>query len=352
MPAAQKHTEVYVGLFILVGLVMLGGLVLQFGSFRERLAGHYELTVVFDDASGVIKGSEVRMGGARIGEVSDLPRLNEAVRVEVELSINQSIQIPTGSSFQINSATLLGDKLIVVIPPVDKNGGSIAAGSIIEGAGLTGLDAIQSNAEELTRDVLRIMKEAEETFAKVDGAIDEIRDAGGELREAMDKVNGRMLSEKNLMRFDRTMENLEATSARWNNTSEKLDPVVAEAREAITELKKAAATADTTLRTADRAIADLKPSLEKIPKAVDEVRATAGKAGKTLDRINEGEGMLGAMATDNEVAFDFKTFMRNLKDYGVLRYKNPGTKSASPSDAKEEAKTFGDGLRRYGPRVR
>ncbi len=351
MPAPQKHTEVYVGLFILAGLVMLGGLVLQFGRFRERWTGQYPLTIVFDDASGVIKGSEVRMGGAHIGEVADVPKLNDAVKAEVPLSINDTIRIPVGSSFRINSATLLGDKLIVVVPPADQSDGSIAAGSRLQGAGLTGLDAIQNNAEELSHEVLRIIKEAEKTFAKVDKAVVEIRDAGGQLRAAMDKVNARMLSEDNLARFDRTLENLATTSGRWNATSEKLDPVVAEAREAIAEVKKAVATADGTLRSADRAIADLKPSLEKIPKAVDEVRATASKAGKTLDHINAGEGMLGAMATDNDVAFDFKTFMRNLKNYGILNYKNPGSR-ADKSDGEEKDSTFGKGLRRYGPRIR
>ncbi len=350
MPVAKKRTEIRVGLFILAGLVMLGGLVLQFGRFRERLIGQYPLTIVFDDASGVIKGSEVRMGGARIGEVSDLPQLNAAVRVEVPLAIHKSIQIPAGSGFQINSATLLGDKLIVVIPPTDKSGGSIAPGSRIQGAGLTGLDAIQNNAEEVSRDVLRIIKEAEVTFAKLDGAVVEIRDSSVLLREAMDKVNARLLSEDNLTRFDRTMENLSTTTERWNATSAKLDPVVTEAREAIAEVKKAAATANGTLRSADHAITELKPSLEKIPKAVDEFQATTRKAGKTLDRINAGEGMLGAMATDNEVAFDFKTFMRNLKDYGVLRYKNPQSPANGQGKAKEEA--IGEGLRRHGPRNR
>ncbi len=351
MSAPKKHTEIYVGLFILAGLVMLGGLVVQFGRFRERWTGQYPLTVVFDDASGVIKGSEVRMGGARIGEVSDVPELNDAVKVEVPLSITDGIQIPVGSSFRINSATLLGDKLIVVTPPADRSGGSIASGSRLQGGGLTGFDAIQDNAEELSREVLRIIKGAEATFTKVDRAVDEIREAGGELRGAMDKVNARMLSEDNLTRIDQTLGNLASASERWNAASGKLDPVVVEAREAITEVKKLVATADGTLRSADRAITDLKPSLEKIPHAVDEVRATASKAGQTLDRINAGEGMLGAMATDNDVAFDFKTFMHNLKNYGILRYKNPGSRSDKSADEEKES-AFGEGVRRYGPRVR
>ncbi len=57
MPTVKKQTELFVGLFIFAGLALLGGLVLQFGKFSDRLRGHYGLTIVFDDASGVIKRS-------------------------------------------------------------------------------------------------------------------------------------------------------------------------------------------------------------------------------------------------------------------------------------------------------
>lgn len=338
MPAARKRTEVVVGLFILTGMVLLGGLVLQFGKFGDRLRGQYPLTVVFDDASGVIKGSEVRMGGARIGKVASLPELNDAVRVEVELSISSAIRIPVGSIFQINSATLLGDKLIVVVPPREKNGAFIAAGSRIEGAGLTGLDAIQNNAETVTRDVLRIIKEAEETFGKVDEAVVDIRAASTQMRESMNKINGSMLSDKNLRNFDSTLENFSAAAARWNEASGKFEPTLEEARDTIAEIKKAAAGAETTLKSADDAIQKLKPSIDRLPKAVDELTATTRKAGETLDRIKRGEGMLGAMATDNDVAVDFKTFMRNLKEHGILRYKNSAPQSAGQKP--EEKKSW------------
>ncbi len=109
MAVSEKRTETIVGAFLLIGLLLLGGLILQFARFKEHFGGYYTVTVVFDDASGLIKGSEVRMGGARIGRVAELPELNEDVRVEVEVAVNNSIRIPAGSSFQINSATLLGD---------------------------------------------------------------------------------------------------------------------------------------------------------------------------------------------------------------------------------------------------
>jgi phospholipid/cholesterol/gamma-HCH transport system substrate-binding protein len=323
MPAAKKRTELYVGLFLFTGTLLLGGLVLQFGKFRERWAGHYTLTVVFDDASGVIKGSEVRMGGARIGQVASIPELNEAVKVEVPLTIRKSIRIPVGSTFQINSATLLGDKLIVVIPAADRSAGFILPDSRLEGAGLSGLDAIQSNAETVSRDVIRIIKRAETTLEKIDNAVNGLESASGQLDQAMAKINGALLSEKNLTHVDGTLENLHATSVQWNAVSSNLAPALDEVQEAIQEIRKVAARADATLKSADDAITRVAPALEKIPKAVDQFTETTEAAGQALERINRGEGLLGALAADNEVAFDAKVFMRNLKNHGILRYKNP-----------------------------
>lgn len=335
MPATKKRTELFVGLFIFTGLFLLGGLVLQFGKFSDKLRGHYGLTVVFDDASGVIKGSEVRMGGARIGRVARLPELNQAVQVEVELSISSAIRIPAGSAFQINSATLLGDKLIVVIPPDDRSGGSIAPDSRLTGAGPTGLDAIQNNAEIVSRDVMRILKEAEATLGKVDGAVDDIKSASKQLNESVTKVNGSLLADKNLTNFNTTLDNLAATTGKWKEASDKLDPALTEAREAIQEIKNAAAKTQKTMQSADQTLAGIRPALNKLPKALDEFSSTVGKAGDALDRMKRGEGLLGALASDNDVALDAKAFMRNLRQYGIFRYRDGVTQQQQP--AKEKA---------------
>lgn len=300
---------------------------MQFGKFSDRLRGHYPLTIVFDDASGVIKGSEVRMGGARIGQVSRLPELNDQVRVEVALAIKKAIHIPAGSTFQINSVTLLGDKLIVVIPPDDRSGGFIQPESRLEGAGLTGLDAIQNNAEAVSKDVLRIVKEAEATLGKLDNAANDIRGASKQLGESMVKINGTILAEKNLSRVDTTLENLATLTEQWKATSQKFEPTLAEARDAIQAVHTAAASAEKTFKTANDTIAEVKPALSRIPKAIDQFSSTAAKAGEALDRMKRGEGMLGALASDNGVALDAKAFMHNLREYGIFRYKNVAPQS-------------------------
>ena len=325
MPIPTKRTEMFVGIFLLVGFILLGGLILQFGKFRNHLKGHYTLTLIFDDASGVIKGSEVSMGGAHIGQVEKLPALNDAVRVEVELFIADTIRIPVGSTFQINSATLLGDKLIVVTPPADRSRGMIQPGSRIEGAGPSGLDAIQNNASIVVKDVLGIIKSAEKTLVKFDTATDEFQSMAQQLEEVSTKINRSILADENLKLIDRTMENLATASEDWKNASRQLEPTLTETRTVVASAQRVALDAAATLKSANETLARLKPILTEIPDAVETISNTSKKIGKTFERINQGAGLLGALATDNEVALDAKAFMHNLKQHGILLYRNPAT---------------------------
>jgi phospholipid/cholesterol/gamma-HCH transport system substrate-binding protein len=304
-----------VGAFILIGCALLGGLILQFGRFERLRESTYTLTVVFDDASGIIKGSEVRMGGARIGRVATAPQLNDDVRVEVEIEVNARIRIPEDSLFQITSASLLGDKLIVITPPTSRTGLRIEPGSRIAGAGLAGIDAIQDNAVVVTEDVIRILASAEGTLNQIDLAIDDVRRASSELGAAMEKVNQSILAEQNIENFSNLLANLALASESWKNVSDELEPTLAEARSAMRSIETAAAGADATM-------ADLKPALQRVPAAVDSISAAANKAGNAIDRLQEGDGLLSTLTSDEEVSTDARDFIRNLRQYGILRYRD------------------------------
>src|SRR5450432_1974627 len=99
MNEQDRGLELKVGIFVAVGVSILAALVVQFGRLGEGFKSYYTLTVHFSDASGLLKGSDVLMGGAKVGQVSGPPRLVLTGRgVDVPLRIYEFVQIAVGSS--------------------------------------------------------------------------------------------------------------------------------------------------------------------------------------------------------------------------------------------------------------
>lgn len=322
MAVNQKKSAVYVGTFFLVGLLLLGALILQFGRFGDRFRQFYLLTLVVDDAAGIIKGSEIRMGGAKIGRVGSIPTLTEDAHVEIDLEIDHRIKIPEGSTLGVASASLLGDKMIIVTPPKMKSGDYIEPDSKIIGTGPSGLDAIQSNAEILSRDARKLMDGAALTLKKVDGAIDDIQSASQHLSQTLKKVNESVLKQENLVELDQTLSNFNETSANLKNVSAEIKPVIADAQRAIGAIEKAASGAEKTFAKVDQRVDELGPTFAELPKATKAITQAANKANATMDQVVKGNGLLGTLTHDDEVSTDAKAFIRNLKERGILRYQD------------------------------
>src|SRR5207237_5519348 len=94
----DRALELKVGIFVAIGLAMIAGFVLKFGRLGEGLKIYYDVTVRFKDASGLLKGSDILLSGAKIGRVAGGPRLL-GEGVAVPLRIYEYVKIPKGSQF-------------------------------------------------------------------------------------------------------------------------------------------------------------------------------------------------------------------------------------------------------------
>ena len=65
--------------------------------------------------------------------------------------------------------------------------------------------------------------------------------------------------------------------------------------------------------------------MESIARAADEVAQAADDASDTIKSVQDGDGLLGTLTYDGAVKDDAKTFMRNLRRYGILRYRDSST---------------------------
>src|SRR5436853_2059013 len=115
----ERGLEFKVGIFVFVGLAMLAALLVQFGRLGEGFKTYYAVTVRFNNASGLLKGSDVLLAGARIGKVAGGPRLvREGDGVAVPLKIYDYVKVPEGTKFTVGSSGLLGDRFVdVTMPP-------------------------------------------------------------------------------------------------------------------------------------------------------------------------------------------------------------------------------------------
>jgi len=333
MALKEKRAETLVGVFVLLGFLALGALVVQFGRLGDSSSDGYHVEVEFQDASGLIKGSEVRMGGAKIGRVLFTPKLTDDLTVMVQLSLDERVKIYKESEFLIQSVSLLGDKMIVVIPPEVRDPGAfLEDGAKVSGGGASGLDALQSDAESVARDARKLMKDARTSLLKFDAALDDIRAVSGRLGDTLEKVNNGVLGENNLDNFKKSIANLESATASFKGIGEDLEPTIDEVRAAIASVQKAADSAERTFDVVTEEVKELGPAVKELPETIAEFRAAATKISKfvdsadaTLNGLSDGDGLLGTLVADEEVSADTKTFIKNLKRHGVLGYKDDST---------------------------
>src|ERR1041384_5448000 len=111
----QKGKQIMVGLFVLVGIVVVCGMVLHFGKFQERFQKMYSFDVRFTNVGQIARGAPVICSGVSVGKVRNITLEREGP-VRLTLAIWEGIAIRKDAKFTIKQAGLLGDLHVVVNP--------------------------------------------------------------------------------------------------------------------------------------------------------------------------------------------------------------------------------------------
>ena len=316
MEERDIKTELLVGLFLFVGLLLLAGLILEFSSIREHFKKSYTITAPFHDASGIKEGSPVVLGGARIGKVAYLPRLNKDFNgVIVTMNIYDDKKIPVDAKFDLGTAGLLGDAFIEIKTSGKSTTNYLEPDTIVPSenvAGASGLTALQDTAQDVGK--------------KVDLALEDLRAAVGDVRIGIKKLNDGVLS-------DETSRDVKATLAHLNKIITRMDEKIfndetsADIKKTLASLREAAESIDKEAKRLGPTLEKLNPVLEKADKAV----ADADVAIKSIDKgvigiqetvrdIHEGKGLLPALIGDEKLKDEFSMLVSNLRQRGILFY--------------------------------
>ena len=314
MSTEHKGADFFVGLFLLIGIGIIAMMVLVFGRASQGGKSFYPLKVEFPNASGLIKGCEVFLSGARVGFVAESPQLvDDKYTVAVLIKINDGIQIPRQSTFQIRTAGMLGDAYVDVVPPNSFTETDFAKpGELIRGQRVPGLDDLTAKGGKMI-DTLNT-----EILRKLSAELDQIN-------TATTSINERLLSEKNLKNLEEAFANLKEATDSFAETSKKLDGVVE-------KVEDVAKLAENTMKGTDSAVAEVKLTLADFREAADATTKTVGSARLLINKVAQGEGPLGMLISDRQTAADLKALITNMRRSGVLFYKDrPAAPAATPA---------------------
>jgi len=283
----ERGLEFKVGIFVFVGLAMLAALLVQFGRLGEGFKTYYAVTVRFNNASGLLKGSDVLLAGARIGKVAGGPRLvREGDGVAVPLKIYDYVKVPEGTKFTVGSSGLLGDRFVVVTPPPGQPKAYLPPNAYINGTRETGIDDLTQQGGALV----------------------------GDLRTAVQKLNQETLSAQNMENLKSSMEHLNQATSALAESSKKLDGVIGQADSTMASAKKAA---------------------DNLQNAIADTR-------KVLQSATQGKGLVAALLNDQQLANDLHALVTNLRAHGVLFYRDSAaTTQTKPPEQTKPARQQG-----------
>ncbi len=104
---------------VMGGVVLLVAaffIVFAFSSSGVQTGGGYQVRAVFNDASGLVPGTEVRMAGVKVGSVLSQELDPESFFAVVTLAIDEDIELPKDTSARVVPDGVLGGNLLQLQP--------------------------------------------------------------------------------------------------------------------------------------------------------------------------------------------------------------------------------------------
>ena len=278
--------EVTVGTLVLVGvLLFIGGSMWLRGKTFSRAP---KVSVQFEDAGTLKRGSPVKVSGVTLGTVSDITYQGYR-KVLVRLDLQDAADPRKDAAASLATVGLVADAVVKLIPgtaPEPLPPDAIIVGTVERGLMDMGGE-IGGSVKEVLAGVKAIeFKQLSENLNKTLTAFQRVAELYG------DTKNGPMCE------LSGTMKRLQAVSAR-------IDSVLASAK------------VEESIHTADSLMASL-------TLLSTDARSTAKQLDSILARINRGEGTLGKFASDTLFYQNTQRLVKSLQEFVDDLKKHPG----------------------------
>jgi len=288
----KQFTELRVGIFVFIALLLGMITLFQVGSKREMFASQYTLYANFQDISGLRIGASVQLAGLDVGYVDDIrfPKDILIREITVVLRINRKYQerIRADSVASINTQGLLGDKYVYISvgseeEPVLKEKGVIKTKETVS------IFALAEKAGEIMDDIGKASKAINDMLKSVSG------EKEGDLKASMRSLRN-------------TLEQIEKGKGVLHALiyDPKGEKIISDLGETMTSIKEI-----TTGVSED--------TKEKAAGLVSNLRKASADLKEIMGSIKRGEGTLGMLIRDPSLYNDLRALLGRANRNALMR---------------------------------
>ncbi|MBF0528126.1 MAG: MCE family protein [Deltaproteobacteria bacterium] len=290
-------TEAKVGVFVLVGLILLAYMSFRVGGFQWGRAEGYNVYALFDSASGLKKDVSVEIAGIQIGRVDHISLQDNQARID--LSINAGVPLAIDCQALIRTKGVLGDKFIEIAPgsrdvPLLNNGDRIA-----RTVTPTDIDQIIGKVGQISEDIKKVTNSLGDVLGSEQGA-SQLKSMLANFSEM--SQNLAKLTRDNSEQLRQMIENFTVFSADLRSMS------------------------NTNKNNINAILASFAQTSQKLNQTVTSLQAIS-------DRVNRGEGTIGKLINDDTTVKSLNSTLSSLKDISNKINAGQGTLGKLVNDA-------------------
>lgn len=306
--------EVKIGLLTIVaiGFAFWGYKYVQGNNLLSRAQNFY---AIYNSAAGITVGTPVRMAGVGVGSVSGITLDQSTLTARIDFNINPDIDIPPSTRATIKSVSVLGE-MAVDLTYQTPCGGDVPCLD-------SGSELVASSQSFL------------QSFMGDEGGDNPLADITAQLGEVMGQIDDRFFGDTSSHVLARTTRNLAETMENMNSATTRLDNLLATNTSPINRSmaslasfaeQLAAKQSELTLIidntqgfTSELSKLELEATLTQTRNLLDSVSLTMSNAnrsmagvGSIMNAIQSGEGTLGKLIYDEEMAASIERMSGSL----------------------------------------
>jgi len=321
MTERQRNTAV--GVFVIIGFVLLGVLILEFSDIVTVAKRGYLVTVTMENSRGAMPGKVVHFRGVGIGNVSEVRLDPKGFGVVMILRIESDVDIPANAELRASPSGFGDVYLDITLPsmggkPVEPSAVMLPKDGSARLPGIAG--SMQLIPESIVSSAEQLIGRLDESFGKLDkrtehletalknvAALTEERSleavAAGQAKPNLYTAVAQLNRTMATLNDDSNPDNLKVIMARLRGDLDALHDTLGQAKGTLQTAQKTLGTADEKMTAVADDVREVKG---KSLQVLDELRADALKLSNLLSTMNslakdaqEGKGTVGKLLTDD-----------------------------------------------------